>query len=100
VRWDFMKNFVAKRQHDRIRSGDLATVFPISQILPQGTQAAFLARPKYPCAERQHRLGVLTGSPQCTPSTAPPGSALRSWPGAPRCATTSMPRSPARTPRN
>lgn len=45
LRWDLMKNTALKLQADRIRSGDVATVFPISLIFPQGTQGAFLQRP-------------------------------------------------------
>jgi hypothetical protein len=42
VRWDFMKNMDFKLQYDHIKSGDVATIFPISLA---NIQPGFLNRP-------------------------------------------------------
>ena len=43
VRWDFWKNFDLKLQYDHIKSGDVATIFPISLA---NIQPGFLASPR------------------------------------------------------
>ena len=43
LRWDFMKNFDLKLQYDHIKSGDVATIFPISLA---NIQPGFLDRPR------------------------------------------------------
>jgi hypothetical protein len=45
LRWDFRKNLDLKFQYDHVDSGDVATVFPISMVFPNGTQE-FLKKPR------------------------------------------------------